>query len=110
MLQAWGRVAGKLPSGKGPWGAGQQTAEHEPAVCPGGQEVQRHPGFYQEQCGQQEQGGDRAPVPQVLCLVLGPSLQEAHWVAGVCPEKGNKTGAGSVEQVLQGVAEGAGAV
>jgi len=27
---------------------GQQPAEHEPAVCPGGQEAQRHPGLYQE--------------------------------------------------------------
>ena len=41
-------VAGKLPSGKGPEGAGRQPAEHEPAVCPGGQEDQRHPGLYQE--------------------------------------------------------------
>jgi len=44
-------------------------------VCPGGQEGQRHPGLYKEWCGQQEQGGDRAPVfgtgeaaPQVLCV------------------------------------------
>jgi len=32
-LQAWGGVAGKLLSRKGPWGASQQPAEHEPAVC-----------------------------------------------------------------------------
>jgi len=50
-----------------------------------GQEGQGHPGLYQELCGQQEQGGDRAPVlgtgeaaPRVLCSVLGPSLQEGH--------------------------------
>jgi len=55
------------------------------AVCPGGQEGQRHPGLDQEWCGQQEQGGDRAPVlgageaaPGVLCSVLGPSPQEGH--------------------------------
>jgi len=53
-LQAWGGVAGKLPSRKRPWGVGGQPAEHEPAVCPGGQEGQRHPGLYQEKCGQQE--------------------------------------------------------
>jgi len=47
-LQAWGGVAGKLPKGKGPGDACQQLAEHEPAVCPGGQEGQRHPGLYQE--------------------------------------------------------------
>jgi len=33
-------VAGKLPGGKGPGGAGRQLAEHDPAVCPGGQEGQ----------------------------------------------------------------------
>ena len=38
-------MAGKLPGGKGPWGAGPQPAEHEPAVCPGGQEGQQSPGF-----------------------------------------------------------------
>jgi len=35
---------------------------NEPEVCPDGQEGQRHPGLYQEWCGQQEQGGDRVPV------------------------------------------------
>jgi len=46
---------------------------------------QRHPGLYQEWCGQQEQGGDHAPVlgtgeaaPGVLCSVLSPSLQKGH--------------------------------
>ena len=47
-LQAGGGVAGKLPSGKGPWGVGLQAAEHEPAVCPGGKEGQWHPGLYHE--------------------------------------------------------------
>jgi len=71
-------------------------------VCPGGQEGQegqRHSGLYQEKCGHQKQGGDRPPVlatgeaaPGVLCLVLGPSLQEGHGVSGVCPEKGNEAG------------------
>ena len=41
MPQAWGGVAGKLPSRKGPGGVGQQPAEQEPAVCPGGQGGQR---------------------------------------------------------------------
>ena len=36
------------PGGTGSWGAGWQPAEHEPAVCPDGQEGQRHPGLYQE--------------------------------------------------------------
>jgi len=47
-LQAWGGVSGKLPGGKRPWGVGGQPSELEPAVCPGGQEGQRHPGLYQE--------------------------------------------------------------
>jgi len=47
-LQAWGGVAGKLPSRKGSWGVGQHPSEHEPAVCPSGQEGQWHPGLYQE--------------------------------------------------------------
>jgi len=39
--------AGKLRGGKGPGGVvGQHSAEHEPAVCPGGQEGQRHPGLH----------------------------------------------------------------
>ena len=48
MLQAWEAVAGKLPSGKGSWDDGRYPAEHEPAVCPRGQEGQQHPGLYQE--------------------------------------------------------------
>jgi len=48
MLQAWGGVTGKLPTGKGPGVVDQQPAEHEPAVCPGSQEGQWHPGLYQE--------------------------------------------------------------
>ena len=47
-LQAWGGVTGKLPDGKGPGSVGRQQAEDEPAVCPGGQEGQWHPGLDQE--------------------------------------------------------------
>jgi len=36
------------PVEKEPGGVVQQPGEHEPAVCPGGQEGQRHPGLYQE--------------------------------------------------------------
>ena len=35
----------KLPDGKGPWCTDGQMAEYEPAVCPGGQEGQWHPGL-----------------------------------------------------------------
>ncbi|RMC22385.1 hypothetical protein DUI87_00699 [Hirundo rustica rustica] len=52
-------------------GALVTAAEHEPAVCPGGQEGQWHPGLDQEWCGQQEQGGHSSPV---LSLVR-PNLE-----------------------------------
>ena len=39
---------GKLHGGKGPGGVCWQPVEHEPAVCPGRQEGQLHPGLYQE--------------------------------------------------------------
>ncbi|RMC10305.1 hypothetical protein DUI87_13107 [Hirundo rustica rustica] len=59
------------------------AAEQEPAVCPGGQEGQWHPGLDQEWCGQQEQGGHSSPVlgtgeatPRVLCPVLGPQFRK----------------------------------
>ncbi|PKU42217.1 rna-directed dna polymerase from mobile element jockey-like [Limosa lapponica baueri] len=35
----------ELPDGKEPGGVGRLSAEHEPAVCPGGQEGQQHPGL-----------------------------------------------------------------
>ena len=39
-------------------------------------------------------------APQVLCSVLGPSLQERHQGPGACSEKGNKAGEGSGAQAL----------
>jgi len=78
-------VAGKLTDGKGPLCTDGQSAEYEPAVCPGGQEGQWHPDLYQEWCGEQDWrsnpasvlGIDEAP-PQVLCSVLGTSVQKEH--------------------------------
>jgi len=94
-------VAGELPGRKGPGGAGRQPAEHELAVCPGGQEGQRHPGLDQE-WGGQDWGRDWAPVlgtgeatSRVLCSALGPSLQERHRGAGAHPKTSNKAGEGS---------------
>jgi len=49
-------------------------------------------------------------TPRVLCSVLGPSLQERHGAARVCPEKVNEAAERSREHVLQGAAEGAGTV
>jgi len=49
------------------------------------QEGQQRPGLYQELCGQQEQGNDRAPVlgtgeakPRILQFWASHSLQERH--------------------------------
>ena len=47
-LQAWGGVSGKLPGGKGPGDVGLRLSDCNPAVCPGGQEGQQHPGLYEE--------------------------------------------------------------
>jgi len=48
VIQTWGKVDGKLLRREGSGGVGQQLAEHEPAVCPGIQEGQWHPGLYQK--------------------------------------------------------------
>ena len=97
MLQAWGRVAGKLPSRKGPGGVGQDVAEHEPATCPGGQEGHKHPSSCQKQCGQQDQESNRPlmlstgeAAPRSLRSGLGPSLQERHGGAAAHPRKSSK--------------------
>ncbi|XP_040421417.1 uncharacterized protein LOC121073902 [Cygnus olor] len=50
----WGKSGWKLPGKKGPGGIAQQQAEHEPAVCSGGQEGQQHPGLYRKSCDQQD--------------------------------------------------------
>jgi len=47
-VRASGRVVGNLPGREEYVGAGQQLAECEPAVYPGGQEGQWHPGLYQK--------------------------------------------------------------
>ena len=74
----WGRAAGKGLVGKG-LGVLGDSHEHEPAVCPGGQGGQQRPGWCQKQCGQQDEGSDRPPVPGTgeaapgtLCSGWGP--------------------------------------
>ena len=49
---------------------------------------------------------DIETTPQILCSVLGPSLQEKNWGAEVHLMKTNEAGEGSREKVLWGVAEG----
>ena len=48
MLQAWGGVTERLCGRNRPEGVGKYLAKHKPAVCPGGQEGQWHPSFYQK--------------------------------------------------------------
>ncbi|KAJ7403715.1 UPF0704 protein C6orf165 [Willisornis vidua] len=55
-------------------------AEHEPAVCPGGQEGQWHPGLYQEQCGQQNEGSDPSPVLCVGTRVTVSDFKNQEWL------------------------------
>ena len=66
MLQVWDRVAERLWRRNRPGGVNQLLAEHELTACPGGQEGQWHPGLYEEQCCQAEQGSDCPPVPHTL--------------------------------------------
>lgn len=63
---ARGRAAGKLPSRKGSGGAAQQPAECGPALCPGGQSGQWHPGLRQKQRGQRDQGSGCPLVVRLL--------------------------------------------
>ena len=104
-LQAWGGVSGTLLDGKGPWYTDGQLAEYKPAVCPGGQEGQWHPGLDQEWCGEQDEGSHPGPVlgvgeasPRVLCSALGSSVQEGHGGTGAGPEKGNESSEGLENQ------------
>ena len=117
MLQAWGRVAGRLCRGNGPGVLIDAQLNMNQQCAQGGQEGQWHPGLHQKQCCQQEQGGNHPPVlstgeaaPQVLCPVLGPSLQERHRGPGARSEKGNKADEGSGAQALWRAAEKAGIV
>ncbi|NXA25211.1 MIPT3 protein, partial [Ibidorhyncha struthersii] len=40
----------------------EKKDDHEPAMCPGGQEGQWHPGVHQKECGQQVEGGHPPPL------------------------------------------------
>ena len=103
-------MTGKLHRRKGSGGISWQVAEQEPAMCPGGQEGQCHPGLYQKQCSHWD--WERWSS---LCtwhwwgrtfstaFVLEPSLQERCWNPSAFL-KGNKTSEGSGTLVLWGTA------
>ena len=68
---------------KDPRGPAGQQVDHEPAVCPCGQEGQSDPGMDWKERGQQDKGGDPRfllcpgeATSGVLCSVLGFSVQE----------------------------------
>lgn len=65
-------MAEKFPSRKELGAAGQQPTEYDPEVRQGSQEDQWHPGCYQKEIVFLSTG---EIIPQVLCSVLGPSLQ-----------------------------------
>lgn len=70
----------------------------------GGQEGLENPGLNEELCDQHDLGRDLVPLysalvrPQ-LASVLGPPLQEGHFGAERCPQKGKEAGEGSGEQI-----------
>ncbi|KAK4828361.1 hypothetical protein QYF61_026022 [Mycteria americana] len=53
-----GELAGKQICRKGLGGPNGQPSDHEPAMCPCGNEGQWYPGLHKEECYQQVKGGD----------------------------------------------------
>ena len=79
-LQVCGRAAGRLSGGNEPGVVGQHLAEREPAVCPGGQEGQRHPVCVSNNAASRQRGDHPTVLSPreaaVLGSALGPSLQD----------------------------------
>jgi len=66
-------------------------------MCACSREGQLYSGLHQENCGQQGEGGDSAPLlcsgetsPGVLCPALDPSAQDRHASVGLGPEEATK--------------------
>jgi len=63
-------------------------------MCARSPEVQQYPGLHSQQCDQQVEGGDSAPLlrssetsPGVLCPAQEPSAQDRHGPVGAGPEE-----------------------
>ena len=86
-------------------------------MCAGSPESQPCPGLHQEKRGQQGEGGDSAPLLRsretplgVLCPALGAPTSEGHGCVGAGPDEGHEDDQRVGAPLLQGQAEGAGAV
>jgi len=71
--------------------------DHEPAVCPCGQEGKWLPGVYYKKCGHEVQGGDPPPLlcpvkdtSGVLCPILAASVQKDRKLLDIVQQRATK--------------------
>lgn len=97
----WGQSHLRAVQEKGTWGCWLTADLNEPAVCPGNDEGQQHPGQYSSRILQS--AGPGQCLPPCTWFSWGHSLNAVFtsgplaskstlkcWTAGMCPDKGNK--------------------
>lgn len=107
-----GKSICKVTKQKGHGNTGQQSAEHEPAMCPGDQEGQRQPGLHQKfrnSVASRARGVIASLYEALVRLHLKfGSLQEGYWIAWVYLEKSSKAGEGIRKENIREVVDGIG--